>query len=62
LREGDLMRIEGGALDGLVGHFVRAKKGHRMVVSVTLLQRSVSVELDPSQVVPIRSGNGRQCA
>jgi hypothetical protein len=63
LREGDPMRIEGGALDGLVGRFVRANKSSRVVVSVTLLQRSVSVELSPSQVTPIRNdGEQELCA
>ncbi len=49
------MRIVGGSLDGLVGRFVRAKNSYRMVVSVTLLQRSVSVELSPDRVMPIRT-------
>ena len=60
LREGDFMRIEGGALDGLVGRFIRAKSGCRMVVSVTLLQRSVSVEINPSRLTRVQSGTGMQ--
>ena len=60
LREGDLMRIDGGALDGLVGRFVRAKSGCRIVVSVTLLQRSVSVEIDPSRLTPVKNGDRMQ--
>jgi transcription antitermination factor NusG len=46
LREGNRIRIEGGSLDGLTGHFVAAKKGGRIVVTVSLLQRSVAVEVD----------------
>jgi transcription antitermination factor NusG len=58
LREGDLMRIDGGSLDGLTGRFVRIKNDCRIVVSVTLLQRSVAVEVDQSRVTPIPKSDG----
>jgi transcription antitermination factor NusG len=53
IQPGDLMRIEGGALDGLVGSFVEHCKRCRIVISVTLLQRSVAVEVDGLCVTPV---------
>jgi transcription antitermination factor NusG len=46
LQAGDKARVECGPLRGVEGIVVRVKNRDRMVVSVTLLQRSVSVELD----------------
>lgn len=53
LPSGAPVRIAAGALAGLEGIFLEAKKRHRLVVSVTLLQRSVAVELDSSCVIPL---------
>jgi transcription antitermination factor NusG len=55
LNEGDFVRLEGGSLDGLVGRFVEARAGARVVVSVTILQRSVAVEIDRSRLTAIQS-------
>src|SRR5260370_24077873 len=47
LLEGQRIRVDKGSLTGLEGVVVKGKKGEwRMVVSVTLLQRSVIVEID----------------
>ena len=46
LAEGQRIRIERGTLEGLEGILIRTKREWRVVVSVTLLQRSVSVEID----------------
>ena len=46
LREGDRVRIVRGALEGLEGILVKKKTQYRMVLSVTMLMRSVSVEID----------------
>ncbi len=54
LQEGDLVRIEGGSLDGLEGRFAKHKSEDRIIVSITLLQRSVAVEHDHCRVVPVR--------
>jgi transcription antitermination factor NusG len=43
---GETVRIEDGPLEGLVGRVVDVKKSLRLVLSVTLLQRSVLVEMD----------------
>jgi transcription antitermination factor NusG len=46
LREGQRVRIRHGSLQGLEGILVKKKSDWRLVVSVMLLQRSVSVEID----------------
>jgi len=46
LRSGQKIRIVRGPLAGVEGVVVEVKKGFRLVASVTLLQRSVSVEID----------------
>ncbi len=50
LQAGDRVRIESGPLSGTEGIVVRVKTQHRLVVSVTLLQRSVAVEIDDAWV------------
>ena len=54
LPAGCLARIEEGPLQGLEGILIEVKKQHRLVVSVTLLQRSVAVEVDRSWLTPVR--------
>jgi len=53
LNIGERVRIEIGPLAGTEGILVSLKGSNRLVVSVSLLQRSVSVEVDESWVVPI---------
>ncbi len=55
LEVGDKVRIESGPLSGLEGLLVEFRGSHRLVLSVTLLQRSVAVELDSSVVTSLRS-------
>ncbi len=50
LRVGDFVRLEEGPLAGLEGILIQVKNQHRLVVSVTLLQRSVAVEIDRAWV------------
>jgi transcription antitermination factor NusG len=54
LKEGRRVRIEDGPLAGVEGVLLRVRpdKG-LLVLSVEMLQRSVAVEVDCSQVVPI---------
>ena len=47
------VRIESGSLSGLEGLLEDVRGRRRLVVSVSLLQRSVAVELDRSSVVPL---------
>ena len=50
LAVGDRIRIESGSLRGLDGIVVKLKENRRLVVSVTLLRRSVAVEIDSALV------------
>ena len=55
LTVGDAVRVEHGALTGLVGLITQVKNDFRLIISVNLLMRSVSVEIDRSWVDPVRS-------
>jgi transcription antitermination factor NusG len=55
LKIGEKVRINGGSLSGIEGILVRVKNSWRLVISVTLLERSVAVEIDAAYVSP---GNG----
>jgi len=55
LAVGDKVRIESGPLHGLEGILASLKGNHRLVLSVTLLQRSVAVEIDSAFVASLRS-------
>ncbi len=57
LKVGQKVRIEQGALVGLEGILVSLKKPYRLVVSVTLLLRSVTVEIDEAWTSPIIERN-----
>jgi transcription antitermination factor NusG len=50
LRSGDRVHIERGPLRGLEGILIEIRGAHRLVLSVTLLQRSVAVEIEPGFV------------
>lgn len=50
LRCGDVVRVKSGALAGLEGLLVRKKGQTRLIISVTLLERSVAAEVDACTV------------
>jgi transcription antitermination factor NusG len=50
---GQRVRVVHGALAGLEGIFVEAKKNHRLLLSVSLLQRSVAIQIDSAWVAPV---------
>ncbi len=50
LQIGQRVRINYGPLSGLEGIVVNLKSQHRLVVSVTLLQRSVAAEIDDAWI------------
>ena len=50
IMDGESVRVESGPLEGLVGIVQRSKSSDRLIVSLTLLMRSVSVEIDRSWV------------
>ena len=47
LREGEAVRVVSGPLRGVAGKVERLKSSRLLIVQVEMLQRAVSVELDP---------------
>jgi transcription antitermination factor NusG len=60
VRSGDLVRVEEGALKGLTGIIVRQKGAERLIVSVKLLMRSVSIEVDRSVIQILHSSSDQR--
>jgi len=58
LPEGQLVHVEQGSLRGLTGVVMNHKKDSRLIISVTLLMRSVSVEIERSWLKPIGAPQG----
>ncbi len=54
LATGQAVRIQHGALAGIEGILLEVKGRRRLIVSVTLLQRSIHVDIDSALVVPVR--------
>jgi transcription antitermination factor NusG len=54
--------VERGPLAGVEGIITNADKAYRLVVSVSLLQRSVAVEIDRDWARPITDGMGPRAA
>ena len=53
LEVGQRVRVNYGTLSGLEGILVNVKGNHRVVLSVTLLQRSVAMEVDTAWLSPL---------
>ena len=53
LQVGQRLRIEQGPLRDLEGIVINCKGSYRVIISVSLLQRSVAVELDRESVHPL---------
>jgi len=53
LRSGQRVRLQSGPLLGAEGIFLREKDGDHLVVSITLLQRAVSVVVEKDAVMPL---------
>ena len=53
LHEGQRVRVTHGSLEGMEGILLKKKNKTRMVISVSMLQRSISVEIDHAQLVAI---------
>jgi transcription antitermination factor NusG len=49
---GHLVSLEHGPLAGIDGTVLSIKNGYKLVVSITLLQRSVAVEIDSAWITP----------
>jgi transcription antitermination factor NusG len=50
---GERVRVACGTLSGLEGILINFKGNHRVVLSVSLLQRSVALEVDLAWLVPV---------
>ena len=55
LRVGQTVRVESGPLEGLHGIVLLIKNHHRLIISVSLLQRSVAVEINRDWISPTGS-------
>jgi transcription antitermination factor NusG len=56
LKGGERVLVERGPLKGLEGLVSEFKGRHRLIVSITMLQRSIAAEIDRDVVRPIFSG------
>jgi transcription antitermination factor NusG len=54
IQSGQRVLLEQGPLAGIEGYFIRGRKQHRIVVSVTLLQRSVGIEIERDWAKPLK--------
>ncbi len=50
LKEGQRVRIKSGALQGVTGILKSKEKKHYLILAIDILQRSVSVRIDASEV------------
>jgi transcription antitermination factor NusG len=61
LKVGQAVVIESGPLAGVEGFLIEIRSSRRLVVSVSLLQRSVSVELSPELITGVRVWPQQYC-
>jgi transcription antitermination factor NusG len=54
LKVGSRVRIKAGSLEGLQGILLRRKGQLRVVVSVDLIMRSIAIDIDASEVEPVK--------
>jgi transcription antitermination factor NusG len=59
LKTGERVKVNCGNLSGLEGILIHFKGNHRVVLSVTLLQRSLALEVDLSWVTSLGQQTGR---
>ena len=55
LTEGTRVEIRNGLLQGMTGIMLRRQNKYRIVISVDLIMRSMAVEVEAGDVVPVRS-------
>jgi transcription antitermination factor NusG len=60
LEVGHVVRIEEGPLRGLIGMVLKIKSGVKLVLSVSLLQRSMAVEIERGWIGEVQAG--KPCA
>jgi transcription antitermination factor NusG len=57
---GERVRVLAGMLEGLEGVVIRKKSGLRLVLSVSLINQSVAVEIDASLLEPVQATAARR--
>lgn len=57
LKSGDRVRLKRGPLEGIEGILIRKKSFYRLILSVELLARSISVEVDVADVERVAEGS-----
>ena len=60
LQIGERVRVNYGSLNNLEGILINFKGSHRIVLSVTLLQRSVAMEIDLAWVTPVQETSAKR--
>jgi transcription antitermination factor NusG len=55
LTEGTRVEIRGGPLQGMTGILLRRQNKHRVVISLDLIMRSMVVDVEAGDVVPMRT-------
>ena len=58
LQVGERVRVTYGSLQGLEGILINFKGGRRVVLSISLLQRSVAVEVDEAWITAVEPAKG----
>ena len=53
LKEGMLVQVVSGPLEGVKGRLIREARQSRLVLSISLIQRAVAVEIDAAGVAPL---------
>jgi transcription antitermination factor NusG len=53
LREGMMVEVKRGPLEGVRGILLRKAKRHRLVIAVHLIQQAAAVEIDASEVIRV---------
>jgi len=59
LRSGQRIRLQAGPLVGAEGIFLRVRDDYHLVVSITLLQRAISVVIEKDAVAPLFFGESQ---
>ncbi len=59
LEIGEHVEVQSGPFEGLEGVVVRRKNGCKLLISITLIQQSVALEISADQLRPIRPNSAR---
>jgi transcription antitermination factor NusG len=62
LAVGERVRVKSGAMAGVEGVLIAVKNQYRLVLSISMLQRSIAVEVNDADVEPIENPFGKVMA